>query len=108
MSSDRVFRLRGERLSVLRPRHYESEDLLQRLLADFPDVLAGPSHVRNRNRKEPVYLSALKQDSITELRMGGGLHVNNLVRTNCLAAHASIQINRSAANPPDFKPVRRT
>jgi hypothetical protein len=43
MSSDGVFHLRGEKLNVLRPRRYESEDLLQGLLADYPEVLAGPT-----------------------------------------------------------------
>jgi hypothetical protein len=38
-----VFHLADGALSVLRPRHYESEDLLQRLLADYPEVLAGPT-----------------------------------------------------------------
>jgi hypothetical protein len=41
--ADRVFHLHDGRLRALAPRQYESEDLLQHLLAEYPDVLAGPT-----------------------------------------------------------------
>ncbi len=68
MSSDRVFHLRGERLSVLRPRHYESEDLLQRLLADYPDVLAGPTTLTD----EHSALVLVRREMPVPSRDGGG------------------------------------
>ncbi len=40
-SGDGIFVIRGGQLAVLHDSPYESEDVLQRALADFPEVLAG-------------------------------------------------------------------
>src|SRR5690606_29599055 len=41
VDSDGIFLIQGTELTVLIDRPYESEDVLQRALADFPAVLAG-------------------------------------------------------------------
>lgn len=41
MGSDGIFMIRDGQLAVLRDSPYETEEILQRALADFPDVLAG-------------------------------------------------------------------
>jgi len=41
MPDDAIFMVQDQTLTVLSPTEYETEDVLQRLLADYPEVLAG-------------------------------------------------------------------
>jgi hypothetical protein len=43
MSVDGIFLTSGTDLVVLRPQAYEKEDVLQKALAEYPDVIAGPT-----------------------------------------------------------------
>jgi hypothetical protein len=43
MNDDTVFLLRGTTMTELRQTPYEQESVLQKALADFPDVIAGPT-----------------------------------------------------------------
>ena len=43
MSVDGIFLTSGTDLAVLRPQAYEKEDVLQKALAEYPDVIAGPT-----------------------------------------------------------------
>jgi hypothetical protein len=43
MSVDGIFLTSGTDLVVLRPQTYEKEDVLQKALAEYPDVIAGPT-----------------------------------------------------------------
>jgi hypothetical protein len=50
-SADGIFMIRSGQLAVLRDSPYESEDVLQRALADFPEVLAGGATTDEGNRR---------------------------------------------------------
>ncbi len=43
MSVDGIFLTNGPDLVVLRPQAYQKEDVLQKALAEYPDVIAGPT-----------------------------------------------------------------
>lgn len=50
MSSDGVFLRTGSSFSVLEDTPYDSEDLLQAALAEYPQVIAGPTTSGRENR----------------------------------------------------------
>ena len=41
MQSDGIFAIKDDKLSVLKETPFENEDLLQKALADYPELLAG-------------------------------------------------------------------
>jgi hypothetical protein len=55
---DAVFLLRGSAMTALRHAPYDSEALLQKALADFPEVIAGPTTVGD----SPVGLLLVRQE----------------------------------------------